>query len=78
MLFQQATTASARLSIRQGFRVFSSTDKMTGQDRSRWIVSTRKLDVFLAKEKNTLDLSGTTVTTVVRQNIDRIVKSNTA
>ena len=42
--------------------MFSSIDKMTGQDRNRWIVSTRKLDVILEKEKHTLDLSGITVT----------------
>ena len=59
LLFQQPITTSGRKPIQQGFR---SSDKMTGFDRSRWTVSTRKLDIILAKELiNTLDLSGTTI-----------------
>ena len=42
-------------------QLFRSVDKMSGQDRTRWTISTRKLDVILAKELHTLDLSGTAV-----------------
>ena len=58
LLFQQPITTSGRKPI-QGFR---SSDKMTGFDRSRWTISTRKLDIILAKVlTNTLDLSGTSI-----------------
>ena len=58
LLFQQPTTTSGRTPFQQ---VFRSTDKMTGFDRTRWTIATRKLDIILAKELNTLDLSGTTI-----------------